>query len=140
MLFSFDSCDIEISDRFKPILLKGVTRNGFDSHAYINIIKVGGVAVIYIGWLNVKSHLDERYQNGKMSLAVYANTPNGRVGQFVQKSPKFEDEQVIRHEDGIFLPRHTLYNWAEWASNFKCFECNYKKGHPHVHVRVLLVN
>lgn len=140
-LFSFDTCDINIPDRFKPVLLKGVlaSRNNFVSHAYLTAKVVGGNAVIYIGWMNSKIHLEEKYQNAQFSIFVYVNTPNGKAGQFVVKSPKFEDSgQLVRQEHGIFLPRHTLYNWAEFTKDYKCYQCHHKKGHPHLHIQITL--
>lgn len=134
-LYSFDSCDINISDRFKPVLLKGESQT-YTSHAYVTAKKRGDIAIVYVGWLNNKKHVEEKYQNVEFSLAIYSFTAHGKVGQFVVKKPKFNNEYVILNEDGIFLPKQTLYNWTDWSKQVKCPECHHKKGHPHLHVKI----
>lgn len=137
LIYSFDVCDISISDRFKPIILKGtILPEDFVSHAYLNIIKMSGMAVIFLGWMNVKQHLDEKFQNAKFYLSVYINTRYGRVGQFVKKGLLFEKEHFDRYENGIYLNKHAVFNWADWIRDFKCNECNAKKGHPHIHIEI----
>lgn len=133
--YSFDTCEVTISDRFKPIILRGTVGN-FESHSYINLAKISGMAIVYIGWLNVKTHVDDRYQKARFALSVYINTRYGRVGQFVMKSPLFENERLDKYEDGIFLNKHCIFNWSDWGKDFKCPECSVRKGHPHVHVEV----
>lgn len=135
IIYSFDVSDISISNRFKPIILKGTLGN-FVSHAYVNIVKLVGMAVIYIGWLNKKTHVDERYQKTKFSLFVYANTCHGKVGQFIKKKPVFENEPHDKLEDAIFLSKSILYTWANWSQHYKCHECHLKKGYPHIHVEI----
>lgn len=139
-LFSFDTCDINISPRFKPVLLKGVIadRDHFESHAYIGAKNLGGTAHIFVGWLNEKQCLEEKYQNAVFSLSVYVNTPHGKVGASSAKSPIFQGEYGSKI-NGIYLPKSTLYTWAEFTKDMKCPECpHHKKGHPHLHIKIHL--
>jgi hypothetical protein len=138
-IYSFDTCDINISSRFKPVILIGSIEN-FASHAFVNIVNVAGMAVVYLGWLNNKTHVEERYQKATFALSVYINTRHGRVGQFVQKNPIFSNEQLNKYDDGIYMTKNNLYNWADWTKDYKCQECTLRKGHPHVHVEVKLNN
>lgn len=136
-IYSFDTSDITISNNFRPIILEGSFDGGnFVSHAFVNITKVLGMAVFYIGWLNIKSHAEEIYRNAKFSLSVYINTKYGPVGQFTIKAPLFEGEKIETFDEGVFVSKYTLFNWADWTKSFKCHECFLVKGFPHIHIEV----
>lgn len=135
-IYSVDDNEVKISSRFKPILLKGVTSNGFTSHAYISVEKLNGLAVIYCGWLNEKKHADEKYQNLSVNITSFINTPHGKVGQLSCRKPIFQFENVENAEDGVYINSETLLRWMNWSVDYKCQECGQSKGTPHLHVQV----
>ena len=137
-VFSFDHNLARISSRFKTVILKGTTSDGFESNAYINIKARPDAIMIYAGWLNMRGHVEEKYQNAKIDIYAYANTLTGRVGQFVTRFPKFDGELVEQDDDGVFLARHTLYKWAEWSCQFECHECPRRKRKAHMHIQVAI--
>jgi hypothetical protein len=135
-IYSFDKADVIISNQFKPFVLDGTLEGNFVSHAYVSVTKILGMAVFYIGWLNVKAHVDDQYKHAKFAISVYTNTKHGKVGQFVHKGLVFEGEKINHYEDGVFVSKFTLFNWADWTRSIKCPECFLPKGHPHVHVEI----
>lgn len=135
-VFSYDTCNVAISHRLKPVILAGVLADGFVSHAYIYVTKVLDMAVFYVGWMNVRAHVEDQYKHAKYTLSVYTNTIHGRIGQFVSQQPRFEGEKIDNYEDGLFVSKHTLFNWTDWTKTFKCHECFLQTGYPHVHVEV----
>lgn len=135
-VYSLDCNMAQVSQKFKPIVLKGVTPEGFESCAYINIASRNDAILIYSGWLNKKNHMSEEHQNIKIEINAYVNSKAGRVGQFVSQYPKYEGEKIKDDTDGILLTRETLYNWSEWSCLHICEECNKRRRKPHMHLEV----
>lgn len=137
-IYSFDTNEARLSDRFKPLVLKGTTSTGLDSHAVINIVARNGGIVLYAGWLNKRNHVEDKYgQKLRVEIFAYINTESGEIGQYAAKSPRFEGESVVHDEDGVYIPRRMIYNWSQWSSQYQCHECTaarHKK--PHIHVQV----
>lgn len=138
LLYSFDRDEPIISGQFKPILLEGITEDGIVNHAFINAEKLLNSVVIYSGWLNTKLHLNDEHKNLKIDMFVYVNTKHGKMGQFVSKKPKFDQEKVEYLEDGVFVNHQDLYWWGKMSMKFKCKECPNKKERPHAHIEVTL--
>lgn len=135
-VYCFDTNVAKVSPNFSPVILQGTTENGYVSNAYINIKERNGGVVIFAGWLNNKSHVEEKYKSVKIEVFVYINTRYGSIGLFSSKAPIFEGEPVPQDEDGVFIPRAMLYNWADWAGQYCCHECPTQKRKPHIHVEV----
>jgi Zinc finger, C3HC4 type (RING finger) len=141
-IYSFDTNEIRISHRFKPVLLKG-TFGDMESHAYINIVARNGGVVIYSGWLNKREHVDENISNNlKIEIFAYVTTASGEVGQYASRNPKFEGESVQHDDEGVFIPRHILYNWSEWSCQYRCHECASSgvTRRPHIHFQITFID
>lgn len=135
LVYSVDYNLAKISDKFKPVVLKG-SADGFQSCAYINIASKNDAILIYSGWLNQKSHMSEEHQNVRVEISAYVNTKAGKIGNFVSQYPKYEEEHVRDDDDGIVLSRETLFNWSDWAYLHECQECEGKSKRSHMHIEV----
>ena len=135
-LYCFDRNEVKVASYLKTHLLKGTAINGYESHAYINIIPRNGGIVIYVGWLGEKQSVTQKYRETKFQLFVNVNTLSGEVGQYVTKLPKFQGEAVEHNEDGVYLARKVLYRWAEWSHFNMCHQCDTDKNIPHIHIQV----
>jgi hypothetical protein len=135
LVYSVDYNLARISDRFKPVVLKGLF-HGFPSCAFINMASREDAILIYSGWLNQKSHMGEEHQNIRLEIHAYVNTNTGKIGQFVSQYPRYEGEIVESDEDGIVLSRETLYNWSKWSHTHHCLECDRRTNKPHMHIEV----
>lgn len=130
-LYSFDTNNVQVSNRFKPITLKGVTSEGFNSSAYLNVVARLGMVTFYCGWLDQRDDVEEKYKHIKLKTHVYINTKDGRVGLYVIRNPKFEEEVVPHPDYCLSFNRETLFQWAQWANCGRC-----ALSGPHVHVTV----
>jgi hypothetical protein len=135
-IYSFDHNEVRVSDKFKPVILRGTTPNNYVSHAYINLTIRNGLLIFYSGWLNDRDCLDDKYKQLKVQLFVYANTPYGKTGLFARVPLMYQGQELAQEEDGVCVPRHLVYNWLKWSSQVKCPTCttNNKKAHLHVEV------
>lgn len=135
LVYSVDYNVATVSDRFKPIVLKGSV-DGLSSSAYINIASKDDAILIYSGWLNRRQHVDINHQNTKITINAYIHTNVGRIGQFVSQFPKYEDEFVTDDSDGIYLSRETLFNWSDWSNAHHCEICDNRRQRPHMHLEI----
>lgn len=134
-VYSIDYNLARVSEKFKPIVLSGAI-DGYPSYAFITIASREDAILIYSGWLNQRSHIDEEHQNIRIDIHAYVNTSTGKIGQFVSQFPRYEGERVENDDDGIVLSRETLYNWSHWSHVHDCQQCDKRNKRPHMHIEV----
>lgn len=132
-LYSFDTNTARVSDKFKPTLLKSA-KDDDKMCAYVNAITKPKVILFYVGWMDQKNHVSDAIKGQKIGINVYVNTKTGKIGQYLCRTPKFEDETTVLNEEGVYLTKHTLFCWALWANEYQCHECTVT--YPHVHISV----
>lgn len=136
LIYSFDQNEVHVSSKFQPIILHGVSPVGLPSRAYVNIVSNNNGLVIYPGWFDNNGLLPQQFQHLKIDIFAYINTQSGKVGLYSSKSPVFENEKVKHGDDGIYIPKPMVYNWAKWSRQNKCHECVTNKRQSHLHLRV----
>jgi hypothetical protein len=130
-VYCFDENLINITTQFKTILLRGTTLNGYVSRAFINVTFQNNGIVIYAGWMDNKDEVEAKYTRLKIDLFAYINTASGEIGHYSSRFPIFGNK--VDDIDGVYVPKHMIYNWAKWSSQHRCHECDIIP--PHFHVR-----
>lgn len=140
MFFSFDNNTISINSQLKPVVLKGMTSAGIESHAYINFKEQNNYFIVSSGWLNTNTHLSQEVKDLKIEIFVYINTASGEVGQYSSKAPRFQGQDFYHDEDSVCIPRHMVYNWSKWSVQFECPECpSSQRTIPHFHFHIVFL-
>jgi len=135
VIYCFDKNEIDISQKFKPIRMKGTTTNGYESRAYIDLTLRSSGLVIYSGWLDKQKDAEAKYANLKVEVFAYINTASGQIGHYSSKPPRYENTSVQHYQDGVFIPKHMIYNWAKWSGQSICPECQKQNSHFHIRIK-----
>lgn len=140
LIFNFDTNNVSLSSLLQPVVLKGMTESGIDSHAFINFREQNNYLLVSSGWLNTKEHMSQAIKDLKIEIFVYINTASGEVGQYAAKPPKFQGQELYQDDDGVCIPRHMLYNWAKWSTQYECPECPTEQRRiPHFHFHIVFL-
>lgn len=134
-IYCFDRNLVNISQHFKPIIIKGTTTAGYESRAYIDLTLRNTGLIIYSGWLDKREDVEAKYTNLKVEVFAYINTAFGEIGHYSSKSPRYQHENVEHAEDGVYIPKHMVYNWSKWSKEFKCLECCKQSAHFHIRIK-----